>query len=118
MGDLGKAFQNENFTKKSFDQVEWINQIIEHFSIENVNIAGVSNGAYMAYNYATANSASVNKVVCMEGGMVTKPIKIMIQTLRMMFPEILVPTHHNLLKVLKKLSSPNAKVFDKYPSLA
>jgi pimeloyl-ACP methyl ester carboxylesterase len=118
IGGPGKSVPNENFTKNSFNQVEWINQIIDYFRIENVNIAGVSNGAYMAYNYATAKSARVNKVVCMEGGMVTKPIKTMIQTLLMMFPEILVPTHHNLLKVLKKLSSPNSEVFDKYPSLA
>jgi pimeloyl-ACP methyl ester carboxylesterase len=118
IGGPGKSVPNENFTKNTFNQVEWINQIIDHFKIETINIAGVSNGAYMAYNYTSTNSERVNKVVCMEGGMVIKPIKTMIQTLLIMFPEILVPTRHNLFRVIKKLSSPNSEVFDKYPLLA
>lgn len=42
----------------------------------------------------------------------------MIQTLLLMFPEILIPTHQNILKIMKKLSSPNSDIFDKYPSIA
>ncbi|OMF23509.1 alpha/beta hydrolase [Paenibacillus sp. FSL H8-0548] len=118
MGGPGKSVPNEKFRKNSFNQVEWINQIVDHFNIDNFHIAGVSNGAYMAYNYTTVNSSRVNKVVCMEGGMVTNPLKTMIQTLLMMFPEILLPTNRNLLKILKKLSSPVSKIFDEYPLLA
>ncbi|MFX3631499.1 MAG: alpha/beta fold hydrolase [Candidatus Pristimantibacillus sp.] len=118
IGGPGKSVPNANFTKHSFNQVEWINQVIDHFNIEEVNIAGVSNGAYMAYNFTTVQSNRVLKVICLEGGMVAKPIKAMIQTLLILFPEILVPTRHNLLKVLKKLSSPSTDVFDKYPLLA
>ncbi|PWW02441.1 pimeloyl-ACP methyl ester carboxylesterase [Paenibacillus cellulosilyticus] len=118
LGGPGKSIPNVNYKKKSFNQVEWINEIVNHFKINNFNIAGVSNGAYMAYNFTTVNSERVNKVVCMEGGMVTKPLKTMIQTLLLMFPEILIPTHQNLLKVIKKLSSPNSDVFQKHPSLA
>ncbi|ANE46060.1 hypothetical protein SY83_06915 [Paenibacillus swuensis] len=117
IGGPGKSIPNENYKKNSFNQTDWINEIVEHFNIENFNIAGVSNGAYMAYNYTTVNSERVNKVVCMEGGMVTKPIKTMIQTLLLMFPEILIPTHQNMLKIMKKLSSPNSDIFDKYPSI-
>lgn len=118
IGGPGKSVPNESYTKQSFNQVEWINQIIDHFNIKTVNIAGVSNGAYIAYNYTTVSSNRVRKVICLEGGMVTKPLKVMIQTVLLMFPEILIPTQHNLLKVLKKLSSPNTDIFDKYPLLA
>jgi len=118
IGGPGKSVPNESFTKKTFNQVEWINQTIDHFGRDIVNLAGVSNGAYMAYNYTAANGERVNKAVCMEGGMVTKPFKAMLQTLMMMFPEILAPTERNLLKVIKKLSSPASDVFERYPILA
>ncbi len=118
IGGPGKSIPNDNYTKHSFNQVDWINQILDYFKINNVHIAGVSNGAYIAYNYATVSSDRVGKVVCLEGGMVTKPFKAMIRTLLLMFPEILMPTEHNMLKILKKLSSPNTDVFDRYPILA
>lgn len=118
IGGPGKSIPNENFNKNSFNQTDWIIQIIDHFNIGIVNIAGVSNGAYMAYNFTTVNSNRVHKVVCLEGGMVTKPLKKMVQTLLLMFPEMLMPTHNNLIKILKKLSSPKSDVFEKYPLLA
>ncbi|WP_235941288.1 alpha/beta fold hydrolase [Paenibacillus puerhi] len=118
LGGPGKSVPNETYTKRSFNQVDWIDQIIDNFNLKSINIAGVSNGGYMAYNYTTARSDRVSKVVCLEGGMVTKPIKTMIRTILLMFPEILIPTQHNMLKILKKMSSPNTDIFDKYPLLA
>ncbi|MGI2296981.1 alpha/beta fold hydrolase [Paenibacillus sp. GXUN7292] len=115
IGGPGKSVPNENYTKHSFNQVEWINEILDHFNIKKINMAGVSNGAYMAYNYAAVNPDRVHKVVCLEGGMVTNPLKAMFNTLLIMFPEILVPTYRNLSKVLRKLSSPHTDLFAKYP---
>lgn len=118
IGGPGKSVPNDKFNKQTFNQVKWIDQILDHFKINTVNIAGVSNGAYIAYNYTAVRCDRVRKAVCMEGGMITSPLKSMIQTLMMMFPEILIPTNRNLLKVLKKLSSPGADVFERYPLLA
>lgn len=118
IGGPGKSVPNDKFNKQTFNQVKWIDQILVHFKINTVNLAGVSNGAYIAYNYTTVRCDRVRKAVCMEGGMITSPLKSMIQTLMMMFPEILIPTNRNLLKVLKKLSSPGADVFKRYPLLA
>ncbi|KWX81116.1 hypothetical protein AMQ84_00905 [Paenibacillus riograndensis] len=50
--------------------------------------------------------------------MVTAPFKAMLQTLLMMFPEILVPTRNNLLKVVHKLSSPESRLSEKHPEVA
>lgn len=118
IGGPGKSVPNEQYNKKMFDQVEWINQIADHMKMDNFNIAGVSNGAYMAFNYATRQPGRVRRVVCMEGGMVTTPVKTMVNTLLMMFPELLIPTRNNLINILKKLSSPNSRVFEQYPELA
>ena len=54
----------------------------------------------------------------MEGGMVISPIKAIFSTLGMMFPEILVPTKNNMIRIIKKLSSPNSDTFDRYPEIA
>lgn len=118
LGGPGKSIPNEQFNKQKFEQVKWINEIATYLNIDVFNIAGVSNGAYIAFNYATKQPDKVNRVVCLEGGMVTAPIKAMIQTLMMMFPEILIPTDRNLLKVLKKLSAPHSPLFDNHPALA
>lgn len=118
IGGPGKSLPNENYNKRMFDQVDWINQIVDQMDIGKFNIAGVSNGAYMAFNYATNETERVNRVVCMEGGMVTAPVKSMVNTLLMMFPEILIPTRNNLHKILRKLVSPNSNVLNRYPELA
>ncbi|WP_339206746.1 alpha/beta hydrolase [Paenibacillus sp. FSL K6-3182] len=118
MGGPGKSVPNENFQKKTFDQVDWINEIVDQMGLDQFHIAGVSNGAYMAFNYTVNEASRVNKVVCMEGGMVTTPIKTMVSTLMMMMPEILIPTRNNMLKIIKKLSSPQSRVYEQHPELA
>ncbi|MHA6531501.1 alpha/beta fold hydrolase [Paenibacillus sp. BAC0078] len=118
LGGPGKSVPNENYTKQTFSQVDWITSIADSLKLGRFHIAGVSNGAYMAYNYATMESERVERVVCMEGGMITAPVKAMVQTLLMMFPEILLPTRSNLLKVVQKLSSPNSRMFEKHPEVA
>ncbi|CQR54484.1 alpha/beta fold hydrolase [Paenibacillus riograndensis] len=118
IGGPGKSVPNGNYSKQTFRQVEWISSIADSLNLTTFNIAGVSNGAYMAFNYATQKSERVERVVCMEGGMVTAPFKAMLQTLLMMFPEILVPTRNNLLKVVDKLSSPDSRLSEKHPEVA
>ncbi|MNC31932.1 hypothetical protein D3C75_802690 [compost metagenome] len=78
----------------------------------------MSNGAYMAFNYTVNEPGRVLRAVCMEGGMITAPLKSMVQTLLMMFPEIVVPTRKNLLKVFNKLSSPESRLAEKHPEVA
>jgi len=118
LGGPGKSRPNEQFHKKTFNQVRWLDEVIQHFSSARVHMAGVSNGAYMAYNYVATGSEKVDKVICLEGGMVVKPLKAMVQTLFLMFPELLVPTRSNLLKVLKKMSAPGSTLFEEHPWLA
>ncbi|WNS46572.1 alpha/beta hydrolase [Paenibacillus sp. MMS20-IR301] len=117
LGGPGKSIPNGNYTKQSFNQVDWINEIADQLRLGRFYLAGVSNGAYMAYNYTINESGRVINTVCMEGGMVSSPLKAMVRTLMMMFPEILVPTHRNLLKVARKLSSPASGLFDHHPEV-
>ncbi|WP_042202035.1 alpha/beta fold hydrolase [Paenibacillus camerounensis] len=118
LGGPGKSMPNTSFHKKTFNQVDWISCVADGLGLEQFYLAGVSNGAYMAFNYTVNEPEKVLKAVCMEGGMVTAPLKSMIQTLLMMFPEILMPTRNNLLKVFNKLSSPESRLREKHPEVA
>ncbi|WP_277472111.1 MULTISPECIES: alpha/beta hydrolase [unclassified Paenibacillus] len=118
LGGPGKSIPDASFNKQAFNQVDWISRVADGLGLEQFYAAGVSNGAYMAFNYTVNEPGRVLKAVCMEGGMVTAPLKSMLQTLTMMFPEILVPTRKNLLKVFNKLSSPESRLSEKHPEVA
>lgn len=118
LGGPGKSEPNEHFVKHNFSQRQWINEIAEHFQLDSFNIAGVSNGAAIVFNYITKESHRVRKAVCIEGGIVTVPVKSIISTLGMMFPEILIPTKSNMRKILSKLCSPESRFLERYPEIA
>jgi pimeloyl-ACP methyl ester carboxylesterase len=117
LGGPGKSIPNEKFDKKYFSQIQWINEIADQLKLDKFNVAGVSNGALMAFNYTVNESDRVNKAVCIEGGIVTSPMKSMICTLGMMFPEILIPTRNNMRNILAKLCSPNSDIFERHPEV-
>lgn len=118
LGGPGKSVPGERYTKKDFDAMSWLDEVREQLGLEQVYAAGVSNGAYIAYRYAAARPETVIKAVCLEGGMVESPLKSMLGTIAMMFPEMLWPTSRNLRNIVHKLSSPNSDVFRRYPLLA
>lgn len=117
LGGPGKSIPNENYTKKHFNQQVWINEIADQLHLKTFNMAGVSNGAAMVFSYTTKESNRVMKAVCIEGGIVTDPLKSFISTLGMMFPEALFPTRKNLKKVLLKLCSPESGFIERYPEI-
>ena len=117
LGGPGKSVPNERFTKKFFNQTDWIDELADRFGLETMYAAGVSNGAHMAYHYTVARPERVIRTICLEGGMVKYPLKAMLGTMMMMFPEMLVPTDGNLRKIIRKLSAPSSAVFDVHPQL-
>lgn len=113
IGGPGKSIPNINYNRDSFCQIEWINEVLEDLNIENFFMLGISNGAYITYNYLTEQQERVLKAVCIEGGMIAEnPIKSMIKTLMLMFPYFLLPTNSNMRKVLKKLCSPHSNFME------
>ena len=117
LGGPGKSKPNTRFTRAEFEQTGWINELAQHFDLHTFQLAGVSNGAHIAYHYTVACPERVLRTLCLEGGPVQSPIKAMISTLMLMFPEMLIPTDHNVRKIIRKLSSPSSDVFDRHPLL-
>jgi pimeloyl-ACP methyl ester carboxylesterase len=116
IGGPGKSIPNENYNKQ-FDQVVWINEVIDDIDIKGINIVGISYGAYMAYNYFVKRPDIIRKVVCLEGGMAldSGKIKAILNVFKILFPEMLIPTKKNIIKVLSKIAYPNSDLFNKYP---
>ncbi len=118
LGGPGKSIPNEKYEKRYFNKQLWINDIADYFHLKIFNIAGVSNGAAIVFNYTTKESNKINKAVCIEGGIVSNPLKSFVSTLGMMFPEALIPTKSNMLKILEKLCSPDSGFIERYPEIS
>lgn len=116
LGGPGKSEPNEHYNKKEFNDVDWINNLAEQLKLDRFHIMGVSHGASLAYIYTLHEKERVMKAVCIEGGIIVNPFKSIINTLLLAFPEVLVPTRKNIIKIMKKMK-PNSDLFDKHPEV-
>lgn len=116
MGGPGKSEPNDHYVKNEFNIVQWINDVVCQLKLERFNIVGVSHGAYLAYLYTTHEKDKVIKTVCIEGGIITNPLRSMIRTFMLAFPEILIPTRENIIKIMKKMK-PGSELFEKHPEI-
>ena len=97
---------------KSFEQVIWLDEVLDGLRIGSVYLAGVSNGGYMTQRYTAERPERVLRCVCMSGGIIDQPggspLKIM---MKVFLPEALFPTRKNVMRLLRKMSGANASVF-------
>lgn len=110
IGGPGKSCPNQNYNKE-FDDGIWIDEVLEKLELKQIFIAGVSNGAYLAQYYAIHKPERVLKIICMAGCVETggsNTLKIM---LKVFLPEALFPSRKNSVKLLRKLTGTNDKVF-------
>ncbi|MFF2017434.1 alpha/beta fold hydrolase [Paenibacillus sp. NPDC058177] len=106
IGGPGKSKPNTNYNK-NFDQAIWIDQILQHLKFDSINIAGVSNGAYLASYYTITNPSKVNKMVGLAGGIKVSMLKMMM----LFLPEALLPSSDRTTrKLLRKLCAPNTSI--------
>ncbi|MFS1513774.1 alpha/beta fold hydrolase [Chengkuizengella sp. SCS-71B] len=116
LGAAGKSEPNELFFK-SFDEVKWINEIMNTLNIQKAHMIGVSFGVILMLNYAIKYPNRVKKLVGMAGSL---PIKVnglkkfvyTVRTIKVFMPEILNPNQKNAQKLFQKLSGPNMKLDD------
>lgn len=118
IGGPGKSVPNNNYGK-GFRQVLWIDDILDSLGLKNVNIAGVSNGAYLAQLYTSKRPNRVNLSICMAGSVAvpTKNKFAMFKTFKVFLPEALFPTDKNIIRLLSKICGVNKDVFLKNNNL-
>lgn len=114
IGGPGKSVPNENYGK-GFDQCLWIDDVLDELKLDKVNVAGVSNGAYLTQLYGAKRPNRTIKMVCMAGSLSAGDkdpgLRDMIKTFKIFFPEALFPSMKNAKKLIKKLSGENASEF-------
>lgn len=117
MGGPGKSCPNDNYDK-TFDEIKWLDEVFDKLSLKQFNIAGVSNGDYMAQHYGIMRPDRVIKIICMSGSISAEgdgsPLKMM---MKVFLPEALIPTKKNTIKLLKKMSGDNSAAFTENPTI-
>lgn len=110
VGGSGKSEPNEAYFT-SFNQVTWIDEILAALKLQQVNICGVSYGAYLSYYYTLMRPDKVNKAICLAGRIPSSQFEVMYKMITAFMPEAMFPSENNCRKLLKKLSGPNYSVF-------
>lgn len=117
MGGPGKSRPNENYAT-GFDEIRWLDEVFEKLKLEKFNIAGVSNGSYMAQHYGIMRPERVMKIICMSGTIADEncgsPLGRM---LRVFLPEALFATKSNAVRLIRKMTGTNYSVFTENPTL-
>lgn len=111
IGGPGKSVPGELYNKE-FEDVDWIDQILEHLGIEQAFFAGVSHGGYLVQMYSACRPERVKKAISISGVLAVGENKSPMATMMKIFlPEALFPTSKNITKLIKKLCGENYAVF-------
>ncbi len=111
IGGPGKSIMGENYNA-DFDDVIWIDEIMNFLELEKASIIGVSHGGYLVQLYTLHRPERVEKAICIASsvpiGGSGNPMRTM---MKIFLPEALFPTKGNVRKLLRKLSGDHAEVF-------
>jgi pimeloyl-ACP methyl ester carboxylesterase len=112
IGGPGKSRPNANYTN-TFDEIRWLDEVLQRLTLDRVFLAGVSNGAYITQHYGIMRPEKVMKMVCMSGSAVSTEIgkSPLRRMLKVFLPEALFPTDRNVIKLIRKLAGDNYKIF-------
>ena len=111
IGGPGKSVPNENYNK-TFDDIKWIDEVLDGLGISKAYFAGVSHGSYLVQAYTVSRSDRVIKGVCISGSAAVGGKKNSMKAMMKIFlPEALMPTDKNVSKLIKKLCGSRYRVF-------
>lgn len=111
IGGPGKSTLGEGYNK-DFDDVFWIDKILEGLNLRKSSFIGVSHGGYLVQLYTLHRPDKVEKAICLSAAVPIEGNGSTMKTMMKIFlPEALFPTKKNVIKLLKKLSGTNYSVF-------
>lgn len=111
IGGPGKSVPGELYNK-DFNDVLWIDKILEGLSVERAFFAGVSHGGYLVQAYALSRQERVIKGISIAGALSVGNSKSpMVTMMKIFLPEALIPTEKNVKKLIEKLCGENSAVF-------
>lgn len=111
LGGPGKSIIGAGYNK-DFDDVVWIDDILDGLALKRASFVGVSHGGYLVQLYALSRSERVDKAISLASsvpaGANGSPMKTM---MKIFLPEALFPTKKNVRKLIIKLSGKHSEVF-------
>ena len=111
LGGPGKSVPNRNYNKE-FDDIRWIDGILDGLGISRAFFAGVSHGGYLVQAYALKRPEKVIRGISVSG---TVPVggkkNSMKAMMKIFLPEALFPTDKNVYRLIRKLSGDHYAVF-------
>ncbi|MBE5959855.1 MAG: alpha/beta hydrolase [Lachnospiraceae bacterium] len=111
IGGPGKSQIGEEYNEK-FDDVAWIDAVLDGLLLKQVLVAGVSHGGYLTQLYTAARPERVRKGIALASAVASGSSenngKIM---MKIFMPEALFPTRKNTERLLKKLAGDHYQVF-------
>ncbi|MBP5451603.1 MAG: alpha/beta hydrolase [Treponema sp.] len=111
IGGPGLSIPNSGYDK-DFDDAVWIEETLDKLNLSKVYMAGVSNGAYLTQSFMMERPDRVIRGICMAGALPVFGKKgSMLAMLKIFFPEALFPSDKNVVKLIKKITGSNYKVF-------
>ena len=111
IGGPGKSIPSEGYNR-DFDDVDWIDQILNELRIPSAFFAGVSHGGYLVQLYSVVRSERVIKGISIAGAVaVEENGSNMSLMMKIFLPEALFPTKKNTMKLLRKMSGENSAAF-------
>lgn len=111
IGGPGKSVPGAGYNK-DFDDVLWIDGILDNLSIEKTFFAGVSHGGYLVQIYTLSRPERVKKGISISGALsVGEKGSPMSTMMKIFLPEALFPTKRNVQKLIEKLCGENSVVF-------
>lgn len=114
LGGPGKSRPNERYAK-DFDDVLWIDAVLDGLGVAQTHIMGVSHGGYLSQLYTLRRPERVLRTVVLActiaehiEGQKNSSMKTM---MKIFLPEALFPTKRNVEKLMRKLSGEHVSVF-------
>ncbi len=111
IGGPGKSLMSEKYNT-SYDDVIWIDEIMNYFNLEKSSIIGVSHGGYLVQLYSLYRQEKIDKAISVSSSVPIDGTGSYMKTMMKIFlPEALFPTKKNVIRLLRKLSGSHVDVF-------
>lgn len=111
IGGPGKSVPGEGYNKE-FDDVCWIDQILDALAIKETFLAGVSHGGYLVQLYSLCRPERVRRGISISSALsVGKKGGHMATMMKIFLPEAIFPTKRNVKKLIEKMCGENSAVF-------
>lgn len=111
IGGPGKSVMGDKYNA-DYDDVVWIDEIMNYFKLEKASMIGVSNGGYLTQLYTLRRPERIEKAICLSSSVpIGESGNYMKTMMKIFLPEALFPTKKNIEKLIRKLSGNHPEVF-------